>query len=195
MALNETRCHDLPKKFSKDSGMFWLKAIVLVKRMNGIESYVLAEQRSDGYISYVHDFGPLSPIVSLISVHPYMYLEERFINLGANASPELLLMEFPDKSGIILYGEEEDMRQLRLQYSINKQKAVENGYAEVTQDEEDDFENQRNYENEPEKEEITIPAESAMEITFADENMGTMTFEELPLPEKSTKKRGRKTKK
>lgn len=175
--------------------MFWLKAIALVKRMNGIESYVLAEHRADGYISYVHDFGPLSPIVSLISVHPYMYLEERFRKLGEEASPELLLMEFPDKSGIIMYGDEADQGQLRLQYSINKQKAVQNGYEEVTQDEEDDFNSQRNFENDPEMDETAMPAENAMEITFADENMGTMTFEELPLPEKSAKKRGRKPKK
>lgn len=80
-ALNEIKLDELPKQFKESSGDFWLKAVVLVKKQDTTLSYALAERNSEGLISYKKDFGTMSPIAGLISVHPYVVLDkERFID-------------------------------------------------------------------------------------------------------------------
>lgn len=80
LALEATACRELPKVYKDGSG-FWIKAIVLVRKRNHTQSYVLAERRADGVIRYVKDFGLMSQIEGLVSVHPYVYFdEERFMH-------------------------------------------------------------------------------------------------------------------
>lgn len=79
LALEATACRELPKAY-KDGAGFWIKAIVLVRKRNQTQSYALAERRADGVIRYVKDFGLMSQIEGLVSVHPYVYFdEERFM--------------------------------------------------------------------------------------------------------------------
>ena len=79
LALEATACRELPKVYKDGSG-FWIKAIVLVRKRNMTQSYALAERRADGVIRYVKDFGLMSQIEGLVSVHPYVYFdEERFM--------------------------------------------------------------------------------------------------------------------
>lgn len=79
LALEATACRELPKVYKDGSG-FWIKAIVLVRKRNQTQSYALAERRADGVIRYVKDFGLMSQIEGLVSVHPYVYFdEERFM--------------------------------------------------------------------------------------------------------------------
>lgn len=79
LALEATACRELPKAYKDGSG-FWIKAIVLVRKRNHTQSYALAERRADGVIRYVKDFGLMSQIEGLVSVHPYVYFdEERFM--------------------------------------------------------------------------------------------------------------------
>ena len=80
LALEATACRELPKVY-KDGAGFWIKAIVLVRKRNQTQSYALAERMADGVIRYKKDFGLMSQIEGLVSVHPYVYFdEERFMH-------------------------------------------------------------------------------------------------------------------
>lgn len=80
LALEATACRELPKAY-KDGAGFWIKAIVLVRKRNQTQSYALAERGTDGVIRYKKDFGLMSQIEGLVSVHPYVYFdEERFMH-------------------------------------------------------------------------------------------------------------------
>lgn len=79
LALEGSGCTELPKSRNNDDDGFWIKAIVLVRKSNFTTSYAMAERRGDGCINYTRDFGDMSPIMGLISVHPYLYLDERLI--------------------------------------------------------------------------------------------------------------------
>lgn len=74
-ALNATRLLELPKQYRGENELFWLKAIALVKKRDATQSYCLTEHKADGRILYKKDFGTMSPITGLISIHPYLYLD------------------------------------------------------------------------------------------------------------------------
>lgn len=75
-ALSAKGLTELPKQYRDDCGEFWLEAVVLVRKQNLTQSYCLAKRDADGKISYVADYGMMSPISGLISIHPYMYLDK-----------------------------------------------------------------------------------------------------------------------
>ena len=75
-ALSAKGLPDLPKQYRDDCGEFWLEAVVLVRKQNLTQSYCLAKRDADGKISYIADYGMMSPISGLISIHPYMYLDK-----------------------------------------------------------------------------------------------------------------------
>lgn len=75
-ALSAKGLAELPKQYRDDCGEFWLEAVVLVRKQNLTQSYCLAKRDADGKISYVADYGMMSPISGLISIHPYMYLDK-----------------------------------------------------------------------------------------------------------------------
>ncbi len=78
-ALNVARLLELPKQYSGDNEVFWLKAVALVRKRDATQSYCLIEHKADGRILYKKDFGTMSPITGLISIHPYLYLDtQRF---------------------------------------------------------------------------------------------------------------------
>jgi len=53
----------------------WIYAIVLVRKLDCTQNYALASRRGDGRIKVFRDFGRMSPIAGIASVHPYMYLD------------------------------------------------------------------------------------------------------------------------
>ena len=75
-ALSAKGLTELPKQYRDDCGEFWLEAVVLVRKQNLTQSYCLAKRDADGKISYIADYGMMSPISGLISIHPYMYLDK-----------------------------------------------------------------------------------------------------------------------
>lgn len=78
-ALKATGLRDLPKKYDAQSDEIWVEAIVLTKKADLTQTYALAHRRGDGLVTYTKDFGRMSPIVGLVGVYPYMYLDkERF---------------------------------------------------------------------------------------------------------------------
>lgn len=66
---------ELPKRYDDASGEIWIRAIVLVRKLNCTQNYALASRRGDGLISVTQDFGYVSPITGIVSVHPYLYLD------------------------------------------------------------------------------------------------------------------------
>lgn len=76
-ALTAIRLSELPKQFREDSGEYWLEAIILTRKRDGSQSYVAGKRGADGKIVYTADYGTMSPIAGLISVHPFLYLDKK----------------------------------------------------------------------------------------------------------------------
>ena len=129
-ALSAKRIPDLPKQYREDSGEYWLEAIVLVRKLNMSQSYAVAKRDADGKISYTADFGDISPISGLISIHPYMYLnKERYMPFETMEQKRHALKEYlgGDDEVIEAVNEmaDEDVEHSLLEIAINSQYAGE----------------------------------------------------------------------
>ena len=71
-ALKAARLTELPKQAKPSDPIFWKEAIVLVRKRDLTQSYALAHRDITGRITYTADYGTPAPIVSLLSVHPYL---------------------------------------------------------------------------------------------------------------------------
>ena len=129
-ALSAKRIPDLPKQYREDSGEYWLEAIVLVRKLNMSQSYAVAKRDADGKISYSADFGDISPISGLISIHPYMYLnKERYMPFETMMQKRHALKEYlgGDEEVIEAVDDmtDEDVEHSLLEIAINSQYAGE----------------------------------------------------------------------
>ena len=129
-ALSAKRIPDLPKQYREDSGEYWLEAIVLVRKLNMSQSYAVAKRDADGKISYTADFGDISPISGLISIHPYMYLnKERYMPFETMVQKRHALKEYlgGDEEVIEAVDDmaDEDGEHSLLEIAINSQYAGE----------------------------------------------------------------------
>lgn len=94
-ALTAKMLPDLPKQYRDDCGEYWLEAIVLVRKLNMSQSYAVAKRDADGKISYTADFGDISPISGLISIHPYMYLnKEKYMPFETIEQKRIALVKY-----------------------------------------------------------------------------------------------------
>lgn len=75
-ALAASHCAELPRLFNENNLDFWIKAIGLVRKSDGTQSYCLLEHRADGLVVYKQDFGTMSTIYSLLAVYPYVFLDK-----------------------------------------------------------------------------------------------------------------------
>lgn len=71
-ALKAARLTELPKQAKPSDPIFWKEAIVLVRKRDLTQSYALAHRDITGRVTYTADYGTPAPIVSLLSVHPYL---------------------------------------------------------------------------------------------------------------------------
>lgn len=129
-ALSAKRIPDLPKQYREDSAEYWLEAIVLVRKLNMSQSYAVAKRDADGKISYTADFGDISPISGLISIHPYMYLnKERYMPFETMVQKRHALKEYlgGDEEVIEAVDDmtDEDVEHSLLEIAINSQYAGE----------------------------------------------------------------------
>ena len=129
-ALSAKRIPDLPKQYREDSGEYWLEAIVLVRKLNMSQSYAVAKRDADGKISYTADFGDISPISGLISIHPYMYLnKERYMPFETMAQKRHALKEYLGGDDEVIEAvndmADEDVEHSLLEIAINSQYAGE----------------------------------------------------------------------
>ena len=75
--LSDCGVRELPEE---DKGeLVWVKAIGLVAKRDTTHSYVSLVRGEDGEPRIVKDFGTISSIVGIESIHPYEYLSSRFM--------------------------------------------------------------------------------------------------------------------
>lgn len=94
-ALTSVRVPELPKQYREGDGEYWLEAIVLVCKRDGSLSYAVAKRGVDGVIRYISDYGNMSQIKGLISIHPYTYLNNyKYIQSGSAEQKRAALIQF-----------------------------------------------------------------------------------------------------
>lgn len=74
-ALNFVMLQELPKQLRATDKGYWVESIALVRKRNMSTSYCVAKRGGDGRIRYTADFGDISPIAGLVSIHPYLVLD------------------------------------------------------------------------------------------------------------------------
>ena len=73
-ALSFCGVRELPEELKGKE--VWIKAIGLVSKVDGSQSYVYLERGELGASNIKKDFGTLSPIVKIDKIYPYLYLSE-----------------------------------------------------------------------------------------------------------------------
>lgn len=121
-ALSFARLKDLPKKFNPELGLTWILAVALIKKKNLMNAYAIVEQRADGLIQYKKTFGRLSPIDGLISIHPYMYVDEEALGMAMKANRRTIAMHYAGYADEIIDSDDEKFKAYQLQYAMDMQK-------------------------------------------------------------------------
>ena len=121
-ALSFERLRELPKKLNPELGLTWILAIALIKKKNLMNAYAIVEQRADGLIEYKKTFGRLSPIDGLISIHPYMYVDEEALGMATKANRRTIAMHYPGYADEIIDSDDEKFKVYQLQYAMDMQK-------------------------------------------------------------------------
>lgn len=76
-ALSFCGLRDVPEEWDKEN--IYLRALALVSKTDGSESYVLVEKDERGNDRMVKDFGTVCAINATISVHPFFFLDTRWL--------------------------------------------------------------------------------------------------------------------
>ena len=93
--LKEVHLTELPKQMRKgDGGVFWRKAIALVRKRDMTTSYAIAARDDSGMVHYVADYGTASPITSLLAVHPFLCLTEQDVRRATEERRIVLVAEY-----------------------------------------------------------------------------------------------------
>ena len=121
-ALSFARLKYLPKKFNPELGLTWILAIALIKKKNLMNAYAIVEHRADGLIQYKKTFGRLSPIDGLISIHPYMYVDEEALGMAMKANRRTIAMHYVGYADEIIDSDDEKFKAYQLQYAMDMQK-------------------------------------------------------------------------
>ena len=214
-ALSAKRIPDLPKQYREDSGEYWLEAIVLVRKLNMSQSYAVAKRDADGKISYTADFGDISPISGLISIHPYMYLnKERYMPFETMEQKRHALKEYLGGDDEVIEAvndmADEDVEHSLLEIAINSQYAGESiakshdaileavgvePKSTIRFENDDDVEGDTESDTETESETTEVTEPKSDDVTDATEAAEPMTAEEEEKPRnKGGRPRGSKNK-
>lgn len=121
-ALTFARVRELPKKYNPELGLTWILAVALIKKRNLMSAYAIVEQRADGLILYKKTFGRISPIDSLISIHPYMYVDEDALKMAMKTNRFTLSAHYPDLADDIIDSDDERFKVYQLQYAMDMQR-------------------------------------------------------------------------
>ena len=74
-ALSYCHLRELPQEASKYDGI-WIRAIAYVTKADTTKSYVLMDKAADGSYRIIKDFGTISNIVNVRSIHPFQFVSE-----------------------------------------------------------------------------------------------------------------------
>lgn len=92
------------------------------QKKNLMNAYAIVEQRADGLIQYKKTFGRLSPIDGLISIHPYMYVDEEALGMAMKANRRTIAMHYAGYADEIIDSDDEKFKAYQLQYAMDMQK-------------------------------------------------------------------------
>lgn len=76
-ALSFCGLREVPEEWDKEN--VYLRALALVSKTDGSESYVLVEKDEHGNDRTVKDFGTVCAIHETISIHPFFFLDTRWL--------------------------------------------------------------------------------------------------------------------
>ena len=74
-ALSYCHLRELPKEASEYDSI-WIRAIAYVTKADTTKSYVLMDKAADGSYRIIKDFGTISNIVNVRSIHPFQFVSE-----------------------------------------------------------------------------------------------------------------------
>ena len=74
-ALSYCHLRELPQEASKYDGI-WIRAIAYVTKADTTKSYVLMDKAANGSHRIIKDFGTISNIVNVRSIHPLQFVSE-----------------------------------------------------------------------------------------------------------------------
>ncbi len=86
----------LPKKITSFEDNTWIKAICLVNKIGGRQSYCLCDNDGSGKPAIKRDFGPCVAIVSIEEVYPYKVLDKKFM---PDLRSDKQIVEYLSKNG------------------------------------------------------------------------------------------------
>lgn len=72
----------------------WLRAIALVAKSDGLQSYVLIEKNENDEMKVIKDFGDVTAIRKILSVYPYLFLDSHYIPVFKTKTKEERLAWF-----------------------------------------------------------------------------------------------------
>lgn len=83
----------LPEEWTKEN--VWVRAVVLVHKMNGVDSYAVA-QFNGKKESIIYDPGGSSRIREIKAIYPYMYLDKCYLPSNMKTREDIIafLMEY-----------------------------------------------------------------------------------------------------
>lgn len=76
-ALSFCGLREVPEEWDKEN--VYLRALALVSKTDGSESYVLVEKDEHGNDRMVKDFGTVCAIHETVSIHPFFFLDARWL--------------------------------------------------------------------------------------------------------------------
>lgn len=85
-ALSYCGLRNLPEEWDKEN--IYLKALALAMKVDGTKSYVLMQKDINGEDRMVKDFGTSAVIHTISSVHPFMYLDQKWLPIFKGKTKE-----------------------------------------------------------------------------------------------------------
>ena len=86
-ALSFVSLRTLPTKAEDDDN--YLSAIVEVVKVDGTTSYALQKRRQDLTKYIAKDFGTISTIKEIVSIHPFEFLKEKYVFSGTTKEEKI----------------------------------------------------------------------------------------------------------
>ena len=85
-ALSYCGLRNLPEEWDKEN--IYLKALALAMKVDGTKSYVLMQKDINGEDRMIKDFGTSAVIHTISSVHPFMYLDQKWLPIFKGKTKE-----------------------------------------------------------------------------------------------------------
>lgn len=75
LALSAANLRYLPAQRSDGDVRYWSKALVRVRKLGGSINFAIAHRGGDGIVRYTRDFGLMRPVVAILNIYPYQWVD------------------------------------------------------------------------------------------------------------------------